>query len=141
MSIVDRFNQSSENNTRQNGSRKKRQSPFCIRLSADQRARLTAEAGGAPLGAYIKAKALGERPLRMRRTGVSIKDHEALAKTLALLGKSRLSNNLNQLAHAANIGALPMTPETEEFLRDALRDVREVRILLLQALGMKAERG
>ena len=141
MSIVDRFNQSSQNNTRQNCSRKKRQSPFCIRLSADQRARLTAEAGGAPLGAYIKAKALGERPPRIRRTGVSINDREALAKTLALLGKSRLSSNLNQLAHAANIGALPMTPETEEFLRDALRDVREVRILLLKALGMKAERG
>ena len=120
--------------------RKKRTAPFCIRLNEEQRTQLANEAAGAPLGAYIKAKALGE-PLRKRRTGLSIEDREALAKTLALLGKSRLSNNLNQLAHAANIGSLPMTPETEEFLRDCLNDVREIRRLLMRALGMQAGRG
>jgi len=33
-----------------------------------------------------------------------------------------------------------MTPETEEFLRDCLQDVREIRRLLMTALGLKAER-
>jgi len=133
MSIVRRFNKSAN-------LKRKRPSPFCIRLSEAQRARLADEAAGAPLGAYIKAKALGE-PLRMRRTGLSIQDREALAKTLALLGQSRLPSNLNQLAHAANIGALPMTPETEEFLRACLQDVRDIRNLLMRALGRQAERG
>ena len=132
MSIVRRFNKSAN-------LKRKRPSPFCIRLSEAQRARLADEAAGAPLGAYIKAKALGE-PLRMRRTGLSIEDREALAKTLALLGQSHLSSNLNQLAHAANIGSLPMTPETEEFLRTCLQDVREIRCLLMRALGRQAER-
>lgn len=119
----------------------KRPAPFSIRLSDEDRARLENEAGGAPLGAYIKAKVLGESPLRLRRSGVSVQDREALAKVLALLGGSRLSSNLNQLAYAANIGSLPVTPETEAELLAAIGDVRFMRALLLQALGMKPEMG
>lgn len=117
--------------------RKKRAPPFSIRLSADERTRLAAEAKGVPLGAYIKAKALGEPPLALRRPGVSLADPTALAKLLALLGRSRLASNLNQLAYAANIGSLPMTPETEAELAGSLRDVRDMRRLLLKALGLK----
>jgi len=120
---------------------KKRPAPFSIRLSAEERARLAVEAAGAPLGAYIKAKALGSAPLRMRRSGLSIQDRTALAQALALLGRSRLSNNLNQLAYLGNIGSLPMTPETETELQAALHDVRDIRRLLITALGLKAEPG
>ena len=108
-------------------------------LSEDERARLAMEAAGAPLGTYIKAKALGMAPLRMRRTGLSIQDRTAHAQTLALLGSSRLSSNLNQIAHAVNIGSLPVTPETEAVLFEALNDIREMRRLLMTALGMKLE--
>lgn len=118
---------------------RKRPSPFSIRLTDDERARLTAEAAGAPLGAYIKAKALGAPPLRMRRTGLSVEDRTSLARALGLLGRSRLSSNLNQLAHAVNIGVLPVTPETEAELLNALRDVRELRRLFIAALGLKME--
>jgi hypothetical protein len=123
------------------GNRKaKRPAPFSLRLSAEERARLIAEAAGAPLGAYIKAKLLGSAsPVRMRRTGLTVQDRQALAQALALLGQSRLSSNLNQLAHAANIGALPITPETESELTESIRDVRAIRRLLLFALGLKAE--
>lgn len=118
----------------------KRPAPFSLRLSEDERARLIVEAKGAPLGAYIKAKVLGSAPaLRVRRTGLAVEDRQALAQVLALLGRSRLSSNLNQLAHAANIGALPITPETEADLCEALSDVRAIRRLLMTALGMKPE--
>ncbi|WP_223479031.1 hypothetical protein [Oricola indica] len=120
---------------------KKRPAPFSIRLSDEERARLAVEAAGAPLGAYIKAKALGSAPLRMRRSGLSVQDRKALAQALALLGRSRLSNNLNQLAYLGNIGSLPMTPETEAELQTALHDVRDIRRLLIRALGLKAEPG
>ncbi|MGB3503419.1 MAG: hypothetical protein WBA44_17485 [Mesorhizobium sp.] len=116
----------------------KRLAPFSIRLSEDERARLAMEAAGAPLGAYIKAKALGV-PVRARRTGLAVEDRVALAKGLALLGQSRLASNLNQFAYAVNIGSLPVTPETEEELFAALRDVRELRRLFLTALGLKPE--
>lgn len=120
--------------------RKRRFPPFSLRLSAEERIRLVDEAAGAPLGSYIKAKVLGSAlPVRMRRTGLAIEDRTALAQVLALLGRSRVANNLNQLAHLANIGALPMTPETEDELRATLGDVRAIRSLLMTALGLKAE--
>lgn len=119
---------------------KKRSAPFSIRLSETDRARLAVEAAGAPLGAYIKEKILGSVVVgRKRRKGQAIEDREALARALALLGRTHLSSSLNQLANAANIGTLPVTPETEAELLTALRDVRELRRVLLTALGMKVE--
>lgn len=118
---------------------KKRLAPFSIRLSEKERARLAMEAAGAPLGAYIKAKVLGDPPIRTRRTGLAIEDRALLAKGLALLGRSRLSNNLNQLAYAVNTGSLPVTPETEAELFAAVHDVRALRHLFLMALGLKPD--
>jgi hypothetical protein len=48
----------------------------------------------------------------LRRSGLAIEGRKALAQALALLGRSRLSSNLNQLAHAANIGTLPIDLDT-----------------------------
>jgi hypothetical protein len=118
--------------------REKRPAPFSIRLSEPERTRLAMEAAGAPLGAYIKAKALGE-PLRSRRSSLPVQDRRALAQALALLGRSRLANNLNQLAHSANIGALPLDAETVADLHACIKEVRELRRVLLQALGLKPE--
>lgn len=119
--------------------RSRRPAPFSLRLSAAERERLTREAAGVPLGTYIKAKLLDGAPLRLRRSGRAVADHAALGRVLAMLGASRLANNLNQLAYAANIGALPVTPETEAALQAALADVRTMRALLLCALGMRGE--
>ena len=61
------------------------------------------------------------------------------SQVLATLGQSRLSSNLNQLAHLANVGALPVTPELEAELAEALADIRAIRLLLLTALGFKEQ--
>ncbi|MGE3992572.1 plasmid mobilization relaxosome protein MobC [Pseudorhodoplanes sp.] len=66
-----------------------------------------------------------------------MKDGEPLGRLLALLGQSRIANNLNQLAKAANQGALPVTVEVEADLRAACAEVFEMRLLLLRALGIK----
>lgn len=117
---------------------KRRPPPFSLRLSADERARLAVEAAGAPLGAYIKAKVLGGTvPVRMRRSGLVVEDRQSLGKALALLGQSRLASNLNQLAHLAHIGALPVSLEIEAELAADLADIREIRRLLVTALGLK----
>jgi hypothetical protein len=118
--------------------RKAKPAPFSIRLSDAERSRLAHEAAGAPLGTYIKAKLLGPAAPNARRS-VGIADRVALAQVLAMLGRSRLASNLNQLAHAANSGSLPFTPEIEAELRASLRDVREIRRLLITSLGMKPE--
>lgn len=118
----------------------KRPAPFSLRLSEAERARLAVEAAGAPLGAYIKAKVLGDAPVkRLRRTGLSIQDREALARVLALLGNSEIPNQLAQLSFYAEIGSLPITPEIQSQLSAALSDVQEMRALLLRALGMQPE--
>ena len=52
-----------------------------------------------------------------------------LGKVLAALGQSRLSSNLNQLARAANVGALMLGPETNEALRAAVEDIAAIRAL------------
>ena len=108
--------------------------PFSIRLSATERAQLEAEAQGMPLGAYIKRKALNGPALRQR---ASIADRAALAQILALLGQSRIANNLNQLAHAANVGILEQTPEEQAELAFCLASIAQMRGLLIQSLGLK----
>ncbi|WP_169195392.1 hypothetical protein [Devosia sp. MC1541] len=113
-----------------------RPAPFSIRLSEADRARLAMEAAGAPLGAYIKAKILGGIPEgRKRRKVLTIQDREALARALALLGRSDLLRSLQDMARAAEIGALAITPETEAELRDALAAVHDIRLAIIKALG------
>lgn len=109
---------------------------FSIWLNAHERAFLEAQAGDAPLGAYIKSKALTDAPFNRRRRG-TVADEKALAKVLALLGRSRIANNLNQLAKAANIGTLPLTSDVVEDIEEACRSVSEIRQLLIHALGLK----
>ena len=87
-----------------------------------------------PLGAYIKRKALNGPALRQR---ASIADRAALAQILALLGQSRIANNLNQLAHAANLGILEQTPEEQAELAFCLASIAQMRGLLIQSLGLK----
>lgn len=110
--------------------------PFSIRLSAEEKSRLEAEAQGMPLGTYIKAKALNGVPLKRAS---AVEDRRSLAQALALLGKTHYANNLNQLAHLANLGALPLTPEVMEELEGTLRLIGEVRALLLKAMGVRKD--
>lgn len=110
--------------------------PFSLRLSFDERATLERAAAGIPLGAYIRKK-LFDSDLTPRRTRGQhpVKDHTALAHVLGALGSSRLPSNLNQIAKAAHIGALPVAPELETELQEACLQIREIRTDLLRALG------
>lgn len=119
---------------------KKRPSPFSLRLTFEQRARLEREAGNIPLGAYILERLFnGDSPPPRRRGKNPVKDHHALAQLLGKLGQSRLSANLNQLAKSANTGSLPVTPDTEAALNEAAADVRDMRRMLIEALNLEVE--
>ncbi len=125
-----------------NPKKKPREAPFSLRLSFDEKALLRAAANGVPLGAYIKAKLFDEPLEKVRRRNTNpVKDHEALGRVLGALGKSRLSQNLNQIARAANMGALPVSPELEDELRQACADVEALRKELLRALGSLSDGG
>jgi len=87
-----------------------------------------------PLGAHIKAKALNGAPLKHAS---AVEDRRALARALALLGRTHYANNLNQLAHLAKIAALPLTPEVMEELEGTLGLIGEIHGLLLKAMGIR----
>jgi len=117
--------------------------PFSLRLTFEERARLEELAGNEPLGSYIKRKVFngkGGGTKRARsRIRRPIKDEQKLAQVLAMLGQSRIANNLNQLAKAANMGTLPVMPDTERDIRRACADVALLRRELLRALGHRTD--
>lgn len=117
--------------------RRERSNPLSIRFTEAEKAILREKAGGVPLGAFIRAAALGAGHPGHSAPG---RDRDALARLLGALGRSRLANNLNQLAKLANLGALPMTPETEGDLRRACAEISEMRRCLLEALGNRPEK-
>lgn len=135
----------SDRNNRNLGTsrRSKKLPPFSLRLTFDERARLEELAGNEPLGSYIKRKVFdgkgaGTKRARSRKRR-PIKDEQRLAQVLAMLGQSRIANNLNQLAKAANLGTLPMMPDTEREIRRACADVALMRRELLRALGHRSD--
>ena len=110
--------------------------PFSLRLTYEERARLDAERGDKSLAAYIRERLFGANAAPRKRRGNSpVQDKEALGRMAGALGQSRLSQNMNQLAKAVNSGSLPVTPETEAEIKEACREIAEMRAELLAALG------
>ncbi len=120
--------------------RSKKPAPFSLRLTFEERAKLEEMAGDRPLGEYIRERLFeGDETPRKKRVRRPVKDNKWAAQLLAHLGSSRLANNINQLARAANSGSLPFTPETEAQLSEACHEVRYMRTALLRALGYQDE--
>lgn len=118
----------------------KREAPFSLRLSFEERTRLAKAAGDLPMAAYIKSLLFADdAPVVRTRGRTPVKDEKALAEVLACLGASRIANNLNQLARAANSGSFYFDRETKAQINAACGDIRVMRQLLMQALGFKLE--
>ena len=113
--------------------------PFSLRLTSEERAELERRAGNRPLGQFIREQCLGKaaRPRKGKRSRVRV-DHRLFGQALALLGDSRLASNMNQIAKAAHMGALPVTPDLMADLDAACADITAMRAALLRALGKRA---
>lgn len=113
--------------------------PFPIRFTEAELDYLRQKAGRKPVGTYIRDQVLGtvaqERRIQ-RHPRLNEKEYAAL---LAALGQSRLSSNLNQLARAANIGVIDVSPEVEQQLEYAYKAVLAMREALFTALGLKSK--
>jgi len=115
----------------------RRPAPFSLRLSPEDRLRLERDASGMSMGAYIRWRLFDPDKAPPRHRGkFPVKDHAALSRVLAALGQSRIANNLNQLAMAANICALPVTPDVEADLREAVAHIADMRRMLIRALSL-----
>ncbi len=135
--IADEFRSAAEHSPSRAATSGKSAPPFSLRLSAAERAELLRRAGSRPLGAYIRSCLLDGSESNRRARRQPVKDEQALARVLGELGKARLANNLNQLAKAANLGSLPVGPETEQAIVEACQEVRHMREALMQALGLR----
>lgn len=107
-----------------------------IRLSEDERKQLEDNANGMSLSAYIRLCTLGEKAIKRKvRNKAPIKDHAVLSQLFGLLGRTKLANNINQMAKAAHSGKLVVTPEVKLSLLNATADIAQMKRLLLSALG------
>ena len=117
---------------------KKRPAPFSLRFSFEEKQKLIEDAGRQSISAYIKARLFDpDTPVKQARGLNPVKDQKALAQLLGMLGASRIAKNLDELADAARVGALPLGDETDKALRRACDDIRVMRSFLLAALGIR----
>ena len=113
-------------------------SPYSMRFTREEREWLDRMAGGTPLSEFLRPIIFDEALLskRRRHRKSPVKDAQLLTKLLGELGKSRLANNLNQLAKSANSGSLEVSPDTEKAIQYACDDIRWMRHVLMEALGV-----
>lgn len=118
-------------------SKKKHPSPVTLRLTDQERAMLKDLAAGMSVSAYIRKCVFGnDTAPRKVRSRVPVKDEQALARVLAMLGQSRLANNLNQLAYQANAGSLLADEQCIKQIDEAYRHIVSMRGNLIKALGL-----
>lgn len=114
--------------------------PFCIRLTKSEREYLSKKAGKRPLGSYIRSQLLNDQEQRRKVQRRPNPDDAKISQLLAVLGQSRLPQNLNQIAKAANMGALPVSQELITELHQACADIGYMRSELISALGLQDRR-
>ena len=109
-----------------------------MRFTQEERQWLDQMAAGMPLGTFLRSLIFDEALLKKRRKSRKspVKDHQILARLQAELGGSRIANNINQLAKSANSGSLEVSPDTEKAILIACSDVKWMRHMLMEALGI-----
>jgi hypothetical protein len=126
-------------------------SPLCLRVTAEERRFLVDRAREGQHGSvsgFVRAQLFG-----MIRSGGGDANANALgrssamerlkmlAQVLGTLGSSKALLHLTELAEAARIGALPLTPDVVRDIRGACDAVIDIRNLLLRALGVRRIEG
>jgi len=107
-----------------------------IRLTPREREALEKLAANMTLSAYIRACVFEKEDKRRKRRSTSvIGDKKAIAQILAMLGQSRIANNLNQLAHHANLGTLEIDEVSQGYIEEAYIYIYSIRDQLLKALA------
>jgi hypothetical protein len=119
--------------TQRSGSEKRQRNLiFTVRFNSQEAAviRQKAQTQGQSIAALVRTSLLHFRS-RPSRT-----DQQAVARLLAQLGK--IGSNINQIAYHLNAGR--PGDRVEGSLEEALRDLMELRLACLQALGKEPQR-
>ncbi len=113
--------------------KRQRTKRLTVRFNEQENAaiRKMAESHGQTPGALVRSALLNLPPARAARRPKL--EEKIVARVLAELGK--IGSNLNQLTRYANLGRT-----LENSLEETLRDLREMRLACLQALGREPDR-
>ena len=138
------FKNAAETTTKKPAPKKKAVPPLSIRLSADERERLLNAAGSMTIAAYVRLKVFGDdvpphRKAYVRKASSPSSELTMIGHMLGGLGQSDMARNLGDIAAAAKIGALPVSPELETELHNACDAVQKMKTLLIAALGVKVQ--
>lgn len=118
--------------------KRRRPSSLSIRVSDEERAILKRKAGKRSLGAYVRHVALGEQEAPRRKAAATPSvDYAMLGQVLGKLGKSEAVACLFLLLVAAEGRRVAMTEKDRAALHAACANVREVRALVMGALGLR----
>ena len=97
------------------------------------------------MAAYIRLTLFGEgevaphrKPYTRKKTPPS-SELIMLGKILGGLGRSEIAASLSEIADAARIGALSVTPELETEIAGACEAIQDMRERLVVALGVKPQ--
>jgi len=116
-----------------------RPAPFSLRLTDEEQARLDAQAGSMPKGAYIKSVIFADdAPKYRKRRQAPSAEQQLLAEVLARLGQTKHANNLNQIAKHLNQGTLVLDEDLASDINAALADIAWMRTKLMEALGVQS---
>jgi uncharacterized protein (DUF1778 family) len=111
-----------------------------VRLTPEQRKKLDQLAAGCTLSDYIRACIFSDQaPIVKTRGRFPVKDEQAVSRLLAMLGQSRIAQNINQLAKAVHSGSLPVNQDVQKQIMEACEAISWMRQQLLQALGKMKE--
>lgn len=115
----------------------KASTPFSIRLTPAERARLEEDATGEPLGAYVK-KTLFAPTTKAAARRAMIDNHRVLiAQVLSMVGSSGIGDALTSMAIAIKLGTVADDQEILDALNGAQDELSEIRSELLKALDIR----
>ncbi len=137
--ISDEFNEQVGEWNYSSPKRPKRPPPFSIRFTDKERAILERERDGKPMAVHIRQKLFEAEYTHRQRGRKNTVNKALLGQALGVLGSSRIAQNMNQIAKAANMGTLPVSSELHHELHDACNDIKLMRDALIDALGIKVE--
>jgi hypothetical protein len=129
-------------NSAKRAPKRRRASSISIRVSATEQEALKRKAGKRSVGAYVRERALGEdQEPRRKASSKPPLDYGLLAQLLGKLAKSDQVSCLFLLSVAAEADRVELAENERAALEVACADVRDMRSMLMQALGLRdAER-
>ena len=117
-------------------SKKKRPSPISIRVSEEEREELARLAGNQSINAYVRARIFSGSPPPRTRGRAPVKDYEALARALSLLGRSDLQTRLSSLLIALQSNTIISLDDLSRDVQETQEAVHEIRDAIVKALGL-----